>query len=75
MNQKREEQVVSQKQQKQEVKHEPIEVEQTPPNNKEEKIEQLKREFGVYEAMAEVEREKAIANEWIKGYRKQEQVE
>ena len=69
------EQVVSQKQQKQKVNHEPIEVEQTPPNNKEEKIEQLKREFGVYEAIAEVEREKAIANEWIKGYRKQEQVE
>ncbi len=43
------------------------------PSNKEEKIEQLKREFGVYDALAEVEREKAIAMGWTKGYRKQEQ--
>ena len=57
-----------------EVKHEQIEVEQTT-SNKEEKIEQLKREFGVYEALAEVEREKAIAIEWTQSYRKQEQVE
>ncbi len=69
----KQEQTISQRQHK--AKQEQMEVEQTPPDNKEEKIEQLKHEFGVYEALAEVEREKAIANEWIKGYRKQEQVE
>jgi hypothetical protein len=69
----KQEQTISQRQHK--AKQEQTEVEQTPPDNKEEKIEQLKREFGVYEALAEVEREKAIANEWIKGHRKQEQVE
>jgi hypothetical protein len=62
-------------QQQHEAKQEQAEVEQTPPDNKEEKIEQLKREFGVYDAIAEVEREKAIANQWIKDYRKPEQVE
>jgi hypothetical protein len=67
------EQTISQRQH--EAKQEQMEVEQTPPDNKEEKIEQLKREFGVYDAIAEVEREKAIANQWIKDYQKQEQVE
>jgi hypothetical protein len=43
--------------------------------NKEEKIEQIKREFGVYEVMAEIEKEKAIANEWTQAFRKPEQVE
>ena len=61
-------------QQQPEVKHEQIEEEQTT-SNKEEKIEQLKREFGVYEALAEVEREKAVAIEWTQSYRNQEQVE
>lgn len=44
-------------------------------SNKEEKIEQIKREFGVYEVMEEIEREKAIANEWVQAYRTPEQVE
>ncbi len=61
-------------QQQPEVKHEQIEEEQTT-SNKEEKIEQLKHEFGVYEALAEVEREKAVAIEWTQSYRNQEQVE
>lgn len=47
------------------------EIEETS-SNKEEKIEQLKREFGVYEALAEVEREKAVALEWVQAYRKEE---
>ncbi len=60
---------------KPEVKREQIEeVEQTS-SNKEEQIEQLKREFGVYEALAEVEREKALALEWTREYQKQEKVE
>lgn len=49
------------------------EVEESTTSNKEEKIEKLKREFGVYDALAEVEREKAIAMEWTKGYQKTEQ--
>lgn len=64
------EQISSQK--GQEVLEEPREAEHS---NKEEKIEQLKHEFGVYEALAEVEREKAVANEWTQAYRKQEHVE
>ena len=58
-----------------EVKHEQIEEVEQASSNKEEQIEQLKREFGVYEALAEVEREKAIAYEWTRNYQKQEKVE
>ena len=60
-----------------EVKNEQteMEVEDDTTSNKEEQIEQLKREFGVYEALAEVEREKALAYEWTQSYQKQEQVE
>lgn len=50
-----------------------MEVEDDTTSNKEEQIEQLKREFGVYEALAEVEREKALAYEWTQSYQKQEQ--
>lgn len=44
-------------------------------SHKEEKIEQIKREFGVYEALAEVENEKANAIAWTQAYREQKQVE
>lgn len=60
-------------QQRQEIQQEQIEVEHA--NKKEEKIEQIKREFGVYEVLAEVEKEKAIVNEWTQAYRQPEQVE
>ena len=62
-------------QRKPEVKHEQIEEVEQPSSNKEEQIEQLKREFGVYEALADVEREKALALEWTREYQKQEKVE
>lgn len=58
--------------QHQDESQEPIEAEHS---HKEEKIEQIKREFGVYEVLAEVEKEKAIANEWTQAYRQPEQVE
>ena len=69
------EQITTQREPK--VKHEQIEeVEQTQTlSNKEEQIEQLKRKFGVYEALAEVEREKAIALEWTREFQKKEKVE
>lgn len=57
------------------VKNEQMEVEDAATSEKEEKIEQLKREYGVYEALEEVEREKAIVHEWTQAYRKQEQIE
>lgn len=37
---------------------------------KEEKLEQVKREFGVYEVMAEIAKEKLVAESWISEYRK-----
>lgn len=43
--------------------------------DKEEKLEKIKREFGVYEAMAEIEREIHTASQWIEPYREQKNPE
>lgn len=55
---------------KQEIQEEPMEEVQTPV--KDEKMEKIKREFGVYEVFEEIEREKALVEEWTKEYRKPE---
>ncbi|MFJ8267571.1 hypothetical protein [Peribacillus asahii] len=51
------------------------ESEQEQTLNKEEKLEKVKREFGVYEAMAEIEREIHTASQWIEPYREQKKPE
>ncbi|RID83555.1 hypothetical protein D1953_15935 [Peribacillus asahii] len=51
------------------------ESEQEQTLNKEEKIEKIKREFGVYEAMAEIEREIRTASQWVEPYREPKQPE
>ncbi|MFJ8244405.1 hypothetical protein [Peribacillus asahii] len=51
------------------------ESEQEQTLNKEEKLEKIKREFGVYEAMEEIEREIHTASQWIEPYREQKKPE
>lgn len=43
--------------------------------NKEEKMEQIKREFGIYEVMEEIEQEKEHAKQWTQAYQEQKQEE